>query len=84
MPSGSMRISSSSPPGRSVGLMQPTTPRQLVNAIAISYASLVSSEIICRQERPQIELFLYAFESDHVTIASDLPHPATKTLFYCT
>src|SRR5712691_3232742 len=34
MPSGSMRISSSSPPGRSVGLMQPTTPRQLVNAMA--------------------------------------------------
>src|SRR5262252_409974 len=36
MPSGRMRISSSSPPGRSVGLMQPTTPRQLVNAMEVS------------------------------------------------
>src|SRR3954454_17371048 len=36
MPSGSMRISSSSPPGRSVGLMHPTTPRQLVNAMEVS------------------------------------------------
>src|SRR5262249_15291078 len=36
MPSGSMRISSSSPPGRNVGLMHPTTPRQLVNAMQVS------------------------------------------------
>src|SRR5262245_24275469 len=36
IPSGNMRISSSSPPGRSVGLMHPTTPRQLVNAIGVS------------------------------------------------
>jgi hypothetical protein len=28
-----MRISSSSPPGRRVGLMQPSTPRQLVKAM---------------------------------------------------
>src|SRR5262245_34403730 len=35
IPSGSMRISSSSPPGRSVGLMHPTTPRQLVNAMGV-------------------------------------------------
>src|SRR5207237_2333095 len=33
IPSGSMRINSSSPPGRSVGLTHPTTPRQLVNAM---------------------------------------------------
>ena len=38
IPSGSMRISSSSPPGRNVGLMQPTTPRQLVNAMIASRA----------------------------------------------
>ena len=40
IPSGSIRISSSSPPGRSVGLMQPTTPRQLVNAMMVSFVSL--------------------------------------------
>src|SRR2546423_9993806 len=39
MPSGNMRISSSSPPGRKVGLMQPSTPRQLVNAMMISPVS---------------------------------------------
>src|SRR3954447_22246520 len=35
IPSGSMRINSSSPPGRRVGLMQPRRPRQLVNAMML-------------------------------------------------
>src|SRR4051812_36960205 len=39
MPSGNMRISSSSDPARLVGLMQPRSPRQLVNA-AISLTLL--------------------------------------------
>src|SRR5947199_6017738 len=58
MPSGSIRISSSSPPGRSVGLMQPTTPRQLVNAmespLTSAAASLVEPHVLHprRQREP--------------------------------
>src|SRR5882757_11343972 len=43
MPSGSIRMSSSRPPGRSVGLMQPTTPRQLVNDMELSQCFLVAA-----------------------------------------
>ena len=37
MPSGSIRIRSSNPPVRSVGLTMPTVPRQLENAIEFSF-----------------------------------------------
>ena len=36
MPSGSSRMVSSVTPGRMVGLMMPTTPRQLENGIALT------------------------------------------------
>ena len=49
MPSGNSRQTSSVTPGRMVGLIMPTTPRQLENAMRGPFADCVTRDVVLFQ-----------------------------------